>query len=90
MLNCTNKIDVILSGYETIGSAERESNPEVMRNNFNTIMDGKYRDKLYELFGKERTDAELNEYLNFKFFKRFGGGIGVTRLIRSMKLESLL
>jgi len=85
-----NKVDVILSGYETIGSAERECDPEKMRDCFNTIMDGKYRDKLYELFGKERTDKELEEYLKFDFFKRVGGGIGVTRLIRSMKAEKLI
>ena len=85
-----NKIDVILSGHETIGSAERETDKSKMRECFNTIMDGKYRDKLYELFGKERTDHELNEYLKFNFFERVGDGIGVTRLIRSMKKENLI
>ena len=84
------KVDVILSGHETIGSAERESDPKQMRECFNTIMGGKYRDKLYELFGKERTDNELEEYLKFDFFERVGGGIGVTRLIRSMKAEKLV
>jgi aspartyl/asparaginyl-tRNA synthetase len=85
-----NKIDVILSGQETIGSAEREVSKEVMRERFNTIMDGKYKEKLYDLFGKERTDDELNDYLDFDFFQRSGGGIGVTRLIRSMKAENLV
>ena len=61
-----------------------------MRLRFNTIMDGAYKEKLYELFGKERTDAELDDYLNFDFFERSGGGIGMTRLIRSMKKEGLL
>lgn len=84
------KTDVILSGQETIGSAERETDPEIMRLRFETIMDGKYRDKLYELFGEERTNAELDDYLNFDFFERCGGGIGVTRLMRSMKLEGLI
>lgn len=86
----SNKVDVILSGFETIGSAERETDPAVMRNSFNNIMDGGYRDKLFELFGKERTNAELDEYLNFDFFERCGGGIGVTRLMRSMKMEKLI
>jgi len=86
----SHKIDVILSGQETIGSAERETDKEVMRNRFNTIMDGGYKEKLYELFGKERTDAELDDYLSFDFFERCGGGIGMTRLIRSMKLEGLV
>ena len=86
----SNKVDVILSGQETIGSAERETDKEIMRARFNSIMDGGYREKLYELFGKERTDAELDDYLNFDFFERCGGGIGMTRLIRSMKLEGLV
>lgn len=84
------KVDVILSGQETFGSAERETDPEIMRLRFETIMEGKYRDRLHELFGEERTTAELNDYLNFDFFERCGGGIGVTRLMRSMKLEGLL
>ena len=43
-----------------------------------------------ELFGKERTDKELEDYLKFDFFERCGGGIGVTRLMRSMKKENLI
>ena len=86
----SNKVDVILSGQETIGSAEREVDKDVMRESFNTIMDGRYKEKLFELFGRERTLQELDEYLEFDFFKRCGGGIGVTRLIRSMKMEGLV
>ena len=86
----SNKIDVILSGQETIGSAERETNKKIMRERFESIMDGAYKDKIYELFGKERTDAELEDYLAFDFFPRCGGGIGMTRLIRSMKKEGLI
>jgi aspartyl/asparaginyl-tRNA synthetase len=84
------KVDVILSGQETIGSAEREVDKEEMLKRFNTIMDGSYSAKLYELFGEERTDAEMEDYLKLNFFKRCGGGIGVTRLLRSMKLEGLI
>ena len=84
------KVDVILSGMETFGSAERESDKEVMRNRFNTIMDGAYKNKLYELFGQERTDAELEEYLELNFILRSGCGIGLTRLIKSMDKEGLL
>jgi len=57
------KVDVILSGMETFGSAERESDKDIMRDRFNNIMDGKYKNKLIELFGEERTMEELNEYL---------------------------
>lgn len=85
-----NKVDVIISGQETIGSAERETDKETMRNRFMSIMDGAYKDKMYELFGEQRTMAEMDDFLNFEFFPRSGGGIGVTRLIRSMKLEGLM
>ena len=85
-----NKVDVILSGQETIGSAERETSPEVMRDRFNAISDGKYKQKLYDLFGEERTQRELDRYLDLTFFERSGAGIGMTRLIRSMKMEGLM
>ena len=58
----SKKVDVILSGMETFGSAEREIDKDVMRNRFNTIMEGSYRNKLYQLFGEERTVSELEEY----------------------------
>jgi len=81
-----NKVDIILYGQETIGSAERSSNVEEMRNNFYTIENGGYSAKLFELFGKERVEKELEEFLSFDFFPRFGGGIGMTRLARAYQL----
>ena len=81
-----NKVDVILYGQETIGSAERSCNVEEMRDNFYTIEDGGYCAKLFELFGKERVEKELEEFLSFNFFPRFGGGIGMTRLARAYEL----
>jgi aspartyl/asparaginyl-tRNA synthetase len=81
-----NKIDVILYGQETIGSAERSCDPNTMRPMFYTIEDGKYSQKLFELFGKERVEKELEEFLSFDFFPRFGGGIGLTRLARAYEL----
>ena len=86
----SKKVDVILSGQETFGSAERETDKDVMRHRFNTIMEGAYKDKLFELFGEERTMNELEEYLNLEFIPRVGQGIGLTRLIRSMEKENLL
>ena len=64
--------------------------PRCYAHRFNTITEGGYKAKLYELFGEERTMAEMKEYFEFDFFKRSGGGIGMTRLIRSMKLEGLI
>lgn len=81
----SHKIDVIMLGKETIGSAERSSNVEEMRNEFYTISEGKYAQKLFDLFTKERVEKELNEFLSLNFFPRSGGGIGVTRMIDAIK-----
>lgn len=84
------KVDVILSGMETIGSAERSSNTKEMRDTFKTISDGQYAQTIYHKFTKERVDAELDDFLKLPFVARCGGGIGMTRLIRSMEMEGLL
>ena len=81
-----NKVDVILYGQETIGSAERSSDVEKMKEMFYTIEDGRYSDKLFELFGKERVETELEIFLQYEFFPRFGGGIGMTRLARAYEM----
>ena len=85
-----NKIDVILSGHETIGSAERSSDPKAMREGFRTISDGMYAKTIYNHFGTERVNKELDDFLSNSFMPRSGGGIGMTRLIRSMKKEGLI
>lgn len=85
-----NKIDVIICGIECFGSASRSSDVEDMRSKFHTISDGEYADLLYTKFGKERVEKELNEYLSYTFTERSGCGIGVTRLIRGMKMLGLL
>ena len=84
----SKKIDVILGGMETIGSAERSTDVEMMRDTFHTITDGEYSQLLYKLFSKERVEAELEKFLEFDFFERVGGGIGMTRMIAALeKLE---
>jgi hypothetical protein len=57
-----------------------------MRKMFYTIENGGYSEKLFELFGKERVEKELEDFLKFDFFPRFGAGIGLTRLARAMEL----
>jgi aspartyl/asparaginyl-tRNA synthetase len=79
-----HKIDVIIAGNETIGSAERSTDAKEMTNEFYTISDGKYAQKLFDLFGKDRVEKELHEFLDLSFFPRSGGGIGLTRLINAM------
>lgn len=81
-----SKVDIILYGQETIGAAERSCDVDSMRKMFYTIENGGYSEKLFELFGKERVEKELEEFLKFDFFPRFGAGIGLTRLTRAMEL----
>ena len=81
----SRKIDVILGGMETIGSAERSTDVEQMRDTFHTITDGAYSNLLFDLFGKDRVEEELEEFLKFDFFPRVGGGIGMTRMIAALE-----
>jgi len=81
----SKKIDVILGGMETIGSAERSTDKDQMRDTFYTISDGKYAQLIIDLFGKSRVEKELEDFLSFDFFPRSGGGIGITRLISALK-----
>jgi len=78
------KIDVIISGQETIGSAERSSDTAEMRDMFHTISDGLYANLLFDKFGKNRVEKELDDFLSLDFFPRVGGGIGITRLLHAL------
>lgn len=84
-----SKIDVLLHGMETIGSAERETDIEQMRQNFFTIKDGEYANLLITKFGEKRVMQELEEYFSLPMIPRFGAGIGLTRLARAMELSNL-
>ena len=88
--DCANKIDVILYGMETIGSAERSVDCKEMCEQFHTISNGMYAKMLYSRFTKERVEDELEKFLSLEFFPRCGGGIGVTRMIRALKLAGIL
>ena len=80
----SKKIDVILGGMETIGSAERSTDKDQMRDTFYTISDGQYAQLIIDLFGKGRVEKELEDFLSFDFFPRSGGGIGITRMISAL------
>lgn len=86
----SEKVDVLLHGMETIGSAERSCNKLEMRDTFYTIENGAYAQRIFDLFGRERVEAELEEFLSLDFFPRSGGGIGLTRMIRAMQLSGLI
>lgn len=85
-----HKIDVIIYGVETIGSAERSTDPRQMRELFHSISDGLYAKTLFAQFGQQRVEDELNKFLAHEFFPRCGGGIGVTRMIRAFELQGLM
>lgn len=88
--DCAKKIDVIICGMETIGSAERSTDPEDMRRRFHTISEGKYAKRLFANFRKDRVLKELKYFLALPMIPRCGGGIGMTRMIRAMKLAGIL
>jgi hypothetical protein len=56
---------------------------------FYSIENGGYSNKLFELFGKDRVEKELDEFLSLEFFERFGGGIGLTRLARAYEMMQI-
>lgn len=83
------KADTLLYGVETIGAAERETDVEHMRKRFFSLENGSYAQTLFDKFGKDRVLMELEEYLSIPMIKRFGGGIGLTRLARAMQQSDL-
>lgn len=85
-----NKVDVLMHGIETIGSAERSCDADEQRNSFYSIEGGNYAEKLFELFGKNRVEDELEDFLSHEFFPRSGGGLGVPRMIRAFELSGLM
>ena len=82
-----SKVDVLLYGMETIGSAERSCNVDEMRDLFYSISDGQYSKLLFNHFGKLRVERELDEYFSLPMIERFGGGIGLTRMCRALRLN---
>lgn len=88
--NTAKKIDAIVYGIETIGSAERSCEPDEMRRQFHTISDGAYAKQLFSRFTRKRVLRELEQFLAMPFIERCGGGIGMTRLIRAFKMHGLL
>ena len=82
-----NKVDVIMYGQETIGSAERSCDAKEMREQFYSISDGQYAKLLFNHFGKDRVEKELEEYLELDMFPRFGAGIGMTRMARAIEMK---
>ena len=55
-----------------------------MRDTFHTISNGEYAGLIKSLFGDDRVEDELEKFLEFDFFPRSGGGIGMTRMISAL------
>lgn len=85
-----NKCDFIICGQETIGSAERETDIKKMRDSFYTISDGDYAKILVEEFDEFRVSSEIEDYLKLDFVNRWGFGMGMTRMLRALKIKNLL
>ena len=79
----SKKIDVILGGMETIGSAERSTDVDMMSDTSHN-----YRRRVQcitlQTIPKRKTEAELEKFLEFDF-ERVGGGIGMTRMIAALE-----
>jgi len=84
------KCDLIICGQETFGCAERSVSPEEMRDSFHTISDGMYSKLLFDKFGKDRVETELENFLSLPMMSRWGFGMGINRLIRALKIKNLI
>ena len=61
-----------------------------MKYNFLNQTNGEYAKLLFDKFTEKRVMDELEKFLSYDFFPRFGGGIGVNRMARALKLEGLI
>jgi len=86
----SKKVDFIVCGQETFGCAERECDPDIMRKSFHSISDGQYSQLLFDKFGEERVEQELEDFLELPMIERWGFGMGISRLIRAMKIKKII
>lgn len=71
-------------------SSSRSCDVDEMRERFYSIMEGSYSKALFDLFGKDKTQKELEQFFTHKFIPRSGAGIGVTRMIKACKAAKLI
>jgi aspartyl/asparaginyl-tRNA synthetase len=89
------KVDVLLGSpniksMEVIGSGERSVDVDQMRRSFIEQTEGKFAQLLYDKFGKDRVNKELDEYLSLPMFPRSGMGIGGTRMLNILLDKGLI
>ena len=71
---------------ETIGGSERATNIEHMRDLFYNMDNGHFAKTLFNTFEQVRVERELGEFLSLDFFPRSVGSIGLTRMIRALRM----
>ena len=81
----TDKVDSWIWYYDTIYKRTKKLTLGVFLNKINNRTLVNDATRVYF-----STEKELEEFLTSNFFPRSGGGIGVTRMIRAMKLSNLL
>jgi len=84
------KVDVVLHGQETIVSAEKSCDKGEMRDMFGCVSESGYDNILYDKFTKDQIDREFSAFMEKDFFPRYSGGIGITRMIRALKMSDLI
>ncbi|MDP2676164.1 MAG: amino acid--tRNA ligase-related protein [bacterium] len=92
-MDVSRKIDVLVYGVETVGSAQRSCNVGEMRDRFLNISNGEYAARMFAEFSEEAVMKELNAFLKMvekNPLVRSGGGIGMTRWIRALKLAGIM
>jgi len=83
------KMDVIVGGMEVCGTGERSSDSREMKIMFDNIVGGDYARNLQFKFTKKRVSDELEKFVSHDFVPRFGGGIGIDRLISALRKYNL-
>ena len=81
--------DVILHGMETVSGSVRSRNAHEMRRMFYSIDDGRYAKTLFSHFTRKRVERDLDLYLSHPMVERCGGGVGLFRLLRALRLSGL-
>lgn len=94
------KQDLILAAYNPVlrktvglecgGTAVRSCDIKHMHDMFYKQDNGNYARTMNEYFGTGRIQCELEKFFKNTFIPRFGGGIGVERLLAAMEYKDLL
>ena len=79
---------ILINGINIMNLFEKSCNTVKMYNMFHT--DNIYLQQLYQRFGEDRVENELNEFLQKDFLPRIGGTIDITKIISIFFLFNLI